>query len=84
VSLEEILGSPGRIRILRILAEHQEVNITRIVRETGMHYRLVNKHIEVLKKHGIVIEKRFGRARLIALNRDNPLVEKLLELFSGQ
>lgn len=49
MSLEEILGSPGRIRILRVLLNHGEVNITRLVRETGMHYRLVNRHLEVLK-----------------------------------
>ncbi len=83
MSLEEILGSPGRIRVLKILADHGEINITRLVRETGMHYRLVNKHVEVLKKHGIVVEKRFGRARIIALNRDNPLTRRILSIFTG-
>ncbi len=82
MSLEEILGSPGRVRILRVLAEHGEMNISRLVRETGMHHRLVNHHIEVLKRHGVVVEKRHGRARLISLNRGNPLVETLLELFT--
>ena len=84
MSLEEILGSPGRVRILRVLAEYNEINITRLVRETGMHYRLVNHHIEVLKRHGVVVEKRFGRARIIILNRDNPIVEKILALFAGK
>ncbi len=83
MSLEEILGSPGRVRILRVLANHGELNITRLVRETGMHYRLVNKHIEVLKRHGIVIEKRFGRARIVALNTENPLTRTLLRIFRG-
>ncbi|AEM39790.1 regulatory protein ArsR [Pyrolobus fumarii 1A] len=81
MSLEEILGSPGRIRILRVLLNHGEVNITRLVRETGMHYRLVNRHLEVLKKHGVIVEKRYGRARIITLNRDNPLTRLLAEIF---
>ncbi len=83
MSLEEILGSPGRVRILRVLANHGELNITRLVRETGMHYRLVNRHIEVLKRHGVVVEKRFGRARIVALNMENPLTRTLLRIFQG-
>jgi len=80
--IEDVLGSPGRIRILRVLLHHNEVNITKLVKETGMHYRLVVKHLKILEQHGIVIEKRYGRARIIALNRDNPLTQLILEVFN--
>ncbi len=81
-AIEEILGNTGRIRILRVLLIYNEVNITKLVRETGMHYRLVIKHLNILKQHGIVTEKRYGRARIIVLNRDNPLTQAIQEVFT--
>lgn len=80
-SLEEILGSKVRIRILKTLFKLGEANITRIARETNTHFSLVEKHLQRLKEMGIVEEKRIGRIRLFGLNYGNPKVHLLMELI---
>lgn len=80
-SLEEVLGSKVRIRILKALFRLGEANITRIARETNTHFSLVEKHLQKLKEIGIVEEKRIGRIRLFGLNYSNPKVHLLMELI---
>jgi DNA-binding transcriptional ArsR family regulator len=79
VEVEEILGSKGRIKILKILFRDGYANITRIVRETGLHHRLVVKHLEDLKRMGIVEERRYGRMRIYYVNLSDPRVSALRE-----
>jgi len=81
MSLEELLSSKGRVRILRILLEEGQVNVTRLVRVTGLHHRLVVKHLEELKRMGLVEERRYGRLRVYEVNFKDPRVSALRELL---
>lgn len=81
--MEELLASKGRVKILKILLEEGQVNITRLVRETGLHHRLVVKHIEELKRMGIVIERRYGRMRVVEVNLGDPRISALRELLKN-
>jgi DNA-binding transcriptional ArsR family regulator len=64
---EEILGSRGRIRVLRVLAESVELNISEISRRTGLNYTSVERHLVKLEKYGIVKEKRYGKIRIFQI-----------------
>ncbi|BEP17023.1 hypothetical protein PYJP_03750 [Pyrofollis japonicus] len=77
----EILGSKGKTKILLLLAKHGQLNITRIVRYSGLHYNLVKKHLEDLLSLGLVEEQRIGKIRIFSLKFDNPKVPLLLELI---
>ena len=78
---EELLASRGRVRILRVLFNYGTINITRLVRETRLHYKLVEKHLEILKREGIIFERRYGRMRLIEVNLRDPRVAALREIL---
>ncbi len=79
--LAEILGSKGKIKILKLLVREGEANITKIVRETGLRHSLVEKHLEDLIRLGIVVEKRIGRLRIFSLNLQNPRTQSIVELI---
>ncbi len=82
--VEEIFSSRGRVRTLRALIKLEEANISRIVRETGMHHKLVESHLEKLEELGIVLEKKYSRVRLFKLNYTNPkthLIKELIQLL---
>jgi DNA-binding transcriptional ArsR family regulator len=64
VDAEELLGSRGRIRVLRVLAESGELNISEVVRRAGMNYTSVERHLEKLKGMGLLREKRYGKIRI--------------------
>ncbi|MCC6044370.1 MAG: ArsR/SmtB family transcription factor [Acidilobaceae archaeon] len=81
MELERLLSSKGRVRVLRILLREGQVNISRLIRETGLHHRLVVKHLEELKRMGLVEERRYGRLRIYEANLQDPRVSALRELL---
>ena len=64
IDAEDLLGSRGRIRVLRVLAESGELNISEVTRRTGMNYTSVKRHLERLKEMGLLLEKRYGKIRI--------------------
>lgn len=53
--------------ILDILEKYGELNISRLARLTGLHYRVLVKELRELVEEGYVEERRFGRLRLFRL-----------------
>ncbi len=64
IDAEDLLGSKGRIRVLRVLAESGELNISEVGRRTGMNYTSVERHLDALRKMGLLREKRYGKIRI--------------------
>ena len=61
---EEILGSKGRVRVLEVLTESGELNISEVSRRTGLNYTSVERHLMKLKGLGLLKEKRYGKIRI--------------------
>ena len=64
IDAEELMGSRGRIRVLKVLAESGELNISEVGRRTGMNYTSVERHLEALRGMGLLREKRYGKIRI--------------------
>ena len=78
------MSSKGRAKILKILSEIGELNISEIARRAGLNYATTNRHLGVLEEHGLVRHKRFGRIRIFRFNEENrraELVRRLMELW---
>jgi predicted transcriptional regulator len=54
-------------KIIETLRIYGELNITRLSRLTGLHYRVLQKYLSSLVERGIVIERRYSRLRLFRL-----------------
>ena len=84
MSIEEVFSSKGRVKILRILAEIGELNISEIARRAGLNYATTNQHLLVLKNHGLIRHKRFGRIRIFRFDEEDPrarMIKKLIEFW---
>ncbi|MEM0366793.1 MAG: winged helix-turn-helix domain-containing protein [Acidilobaceae archaeon] len=81
MDIEELFSSRGRVRLLKILLKEGQSTITRLARETGLNHKKLIEYLEILKKHGIVEERRYGRLRLYEINYKNPRVSALREIF---
>ena len=64
---EQILGSRGRIRVLQVLSESGELNISEVSRRTGLNYTSVARHLTSLEEIGLIKEKRYGKIRIFEL-----------------
>ncbi|MEM2136961.1 MAG: winged helix-turn-helix domain-containing protein [Candidatus Methanomethylicia archaeon] len=75
--IEEIFTSRGRTKIVKTLTIRRELNISEIAKQTGLSYTSVNRHLEELKKRGIILEKRFGRIRIFKINDQNKIAKAI-------
>ncbi len=82
MDLERVLGSRGRVRILRILARAGGLNVTRLAREAGLSYETTVGHVRLLAEEGVVRERRLGRVRIVELATDRPEVRRIVSLLS--
>ncbi len=81
--IEDFLGSKGKIKILKVLAKYGQVNITSLVKLTGLRYSLVRKHLHELIDAGYVEEINIGRTRIYSLRYDNPRLLLVLDLIKA-
>ena len=70
-SLENLLGSKCRVKIMCLLAKHNELNISAIVKKAGLNNKLARQHLNVLKKMDMIQEKNFGKIRIYRYKKEN-------------
>ena len=81
--IEDVFSSKGRMRILKVLADIGELNVSEIARRAGLNYATTNQHLLVLENHGLVTYKKFGRVRIFRLNEENPAARIIRELVES-
>ncbi len=84
VSIEDVFSSKGRVKILRILSEIGELNISEIARRAGLNYATTNQHLQILENYKLVRHKTFGRIRIFRYNEENPrarMIRQLMEFW---
>jgi len=85
--VEDIFSSRGRVRILRILSEIGELNISEIARRAGLNYTVTNEHLQVLEAAGLIVHKSFGRIRIYRFNEENAkarAIKGLIEMWERE
>lgn len=83
MSLEEVFSSRGRVKILKILVEIGELNISEIARRSGLNYATTNRHLQVLEESGLVKHKNFGRIRIFRFSEESRRARMIKELVNG-
>jgi len=86
--LEEVIGSPTRLRVAKLLVEHPEREFTgrEVARILGVSHATVNHAMRRLSEAGLVYEKVIGRATAHRVNPDSYLhhcMKELLKLEAG-
>jgi len=81
--IEDVFSSKGRMKILKVLADIGELNVSEIARRAGLNYATTNQHLQVLESHGLVKHKKFGRVRIFRLNEENPEARMVRELIES-
>jgi len=86
VPIEDVLSSKGRVRILRILTDIGELNISEIARRAGLNYATTNQHLQALENAGLILHKKFGRIRIFRFNEESPrarMIRKLIDSWDA-
>jgi len=81
ILFENLLGSKARAKILKVLAQNEELTISLIINKTKLNYSNVVKHLEYLKDFGFIQEKKFGRIKIFRYNIENKIAKSLKEFI---
>jgi DNA-binding transcriptional ArsR family regulator len=81
LSLARILSSSGRIKILTVLSNAQELHLSEIARKIDQSYSSTDRHLQDLSEASIVEEHDYGRVRMFRLNLENPRARILRQLI---
>jgi predicted transcriptional regulator len=79
MELEAVLASACRRRILKVLSRAGRVNVMALVRKVNSTYSQVNPNLQILREEGVIFDERFGRMRIVRLNKENPKTTILLQ-----
>ncbi|MDH5482717.1 MAG: winged helix-turn-helix domain-containing protein [Candidatus Bathyarchaeota archaeon] len=81
MDFEDVFCSKLRMKILKIISNVGELNVSEIARRIGANYGTTNKHLEILEGEGILLHKMFGRIRLYRLNERSPKTKAIQNLI---
>jgi predicted transcriptional regulator len=76
------MSSYGRTKVLTIMLETGELNISEITRRSGLSHNATARQLEFLTKWGILAEKRFNRIRMSRVDQASPLAAALTKFYS--
>jgi DNA-binding transcriptional ArsR family regulator len=77
----EVISSKGRLKIIKVLLESNELNVSEIARRTGLNHSAVNKHLRVLEREGIARKRVIKRVKMYSINEQDPRVGMLRKLL---
>lgn len=81
--MDDIITSKGRFKILKLLAEAGELNITEISRKTHLAHLSADHHLKILKRAGLLEEKNLGRIRLFRFREEDERCRILKQFFDS-
>lgn len=85
-NIENLFCSRARVKIIKTLALNNELNISKIIKNTNLNHSNVVNHLNFLKKINFIQEKNFGRIRIYRYKEENikaRCVKKLIELIEN-
>lgn len=83
VRVEDILSSKGRVKLLKVLVQFNELNISEVAKKAGLNHSTTARHLEGLKGIGVVEEKDFGRIRIFRLRKEDPKAQAIKRFFNS-
>ena len=72
------------MKILKMLARMGTLNISVIAKRLSLNYSSTNEHIQLLEREGILMERTYGRIRMIKYNEASTkarAVQNLIEAW---
>ena len=81
MAIEDVFSSKGRVKILHILSEVGDLNISDIARRTGLNYTTTNQHLQALEKAGLIQHKSYGRIRIYRFNEESTRARAIRDLM---
>jgi DNA-binding transcriptional ArsR family regulator len=86
MELEEVFSSKPRVKILRLIYQLGQLNISDVARRIKMNYTATAAHLKLLTAEGILAERVYGRVHMYRFSDSEraKAVAALIEVWEKQ
>ncbi len=81
MELEEVFSSKPRMKILKLLYQLGQLNVSNISRRIKLNFTVTDEHLRLLQSEGILKEYTYGRIRLYSFNEASPKAKAVQNLI---
>jgi predicted transcriptional regulator len=84
MELEEVLSSKSRMKILKLIYQLGQLNVSDVARRLKLNFVSTSKHLKLLESEGILQERTYGRVRMYRFNEGSAkakAVQNLLDVW---
>ena len=83
MEIEQVFSSKPRMKILKLIAQLGELNVSDIARRIGVNFSTTSQHLRVLEAEGVLQERTYGRIRMYRFNQASPKAKAVLALIEA-
>ena len=81
MELEEVLSSKSRMKILKLIYQLGQLNVSDVARRLKLNFVSTSKHLKLLESEGILQERTYGRVRMYRFNECSAKAKALQNLL---
>jgi DNA-binding transcriptional ArsR family regulator len=83
VKIEEVFSSRPRMKILKLIEQLGELNVSDIARRIGVNFATTSRHLKVLEDEGVLQQRTYGRIRMYRFNQASPKAKAVQNLIAA-
>jgi DNA-binding transcriptional ArsR family regulator len=83
VEIEEVFSSKPRMKILKLIYQLSQLNVSDVARRIKMNYSSTSEHLKVLTSEGILEERVYGRVHMYRLSESSAKAKAVAALIEA-
>jgi predicted transcriptional regulator len=83
VEIEEVFSSKSRMKILKLINQLGQLNVSDVARRLNLNFSSTSEHLKVLESEGILQERTYGRVRMYRFNEGSAKAKAVQNLIDA-
>ncbi len=83
MELEEVFSSKSRMKILKLIYQLGQLNVSDVARRLKLNFASTSGHLKVLESEGILREYKYGRVRMYRFNEGSVKAKAVQNLIDA-
>lgn len=81
MKIEEVFSSKSRMKILCLINQLGQLNVSDVARRLKMNYASTAEHLKVLEAEGILQQRSYGRVKMYRFNEASVKAKAVVSLI---
>ncbi len=83
MDLEDVFSSKSRMKILMLIYQLGQLNVSDVARRLKLNYASTSEHLKILEKENILQERVYGRVRMYRFNEGSAKAKAVATLIEA-